>query len=207
MTQIEFMGQFRRLIETFGSKAFPEERNRLIWKHLCDMDAGWFERLANNMIGDMRHAPLLKDFREAAVKERSANRNAQMIQNLPTWENFDPTAGPGCYDCGDEGYIETWKLPAKVYSRRFRCICARGGNQPNLALWEPRFGQFYEFEPWGYPTSSNQATAIRRDWRALFAKDSNDLNAVIGWDRTRSEQDQRQIAQDILTNHSPKETP
>lgn len=70
MTQFDFARHFDRLIQTFGARAFPEERNKLIWQQLCDMDDDWFGRLVDKMIGDLRQPPMLPDFRDSANRER-----------------------------------------------------------------------------------------------------------------------------------------
>lgn len=85
MNSIQFTGQFNRLIETYGKKAFPEERNKLIWKQLADMDADWFTRLVDKMIGDLRHAPMLADFRDAANRERKRLFDQEVNEATREW--------------------------------------------------------------------------------------------------------------------------
>lgn len=85
MTQFEFTHNFTRLINTFGARAFPEERTKLIWKQICDMDTAWFSKLCDRIIGDMRQPPMVPDFREAAYKERQSRFNKEVDNTTREW--------------------------------------------------------------------------------------------------------------------------
>lgn len=64
MTSETFTSQLKRLIDVFGPKAFPEERNKLIFLAIRAMPDFWMESVCNEFISNHRQSPLLKDFIE-----------------------------------------------------------------------------------------------------------------------------------------------
>lgn len=70
MTEAQFTTQLNRLAETFGKAAYGTERARLIWFEVKDLDATWFMRSVDELIGTMRQAPLMTEFREKVSIER-----------------------------------------------------------------------------------------------------------------------------------------
>src|SRR5260221_7380531 len=86
MLPFEFEGQMKRMIDVFGKGAYPGERVALIWKQVCDMELPWFARLCDRMIGDMRQAPLVSEFREAAYKERQTKFNRETEDATKRWD-------------------------------------------------------------------------------------------------------------------------
>jgi hypothetical protein len=70
MTDIDFNTQYQRLVKHFGKTAMSEEKAILIWREVREYDASWFGRVIDHMIGNLRQAPIMVDFREWISKER-----------------------------------------------------------------------------------------------------------------------------------------
>lgn len=62
MTQEAFKLQMDRLKGVYGERAYPEERLRLVFNAVKKMPDAWMENTANHFIGDLKQAPMLKDF-------------------------------------------------------------------------------------------------------------------------------------------------
>jgi hypothetical protein len=169
MTHYEFQSQMVRLVNQW-KHAFSEERTRLIFEAVSDMDLSWFTKLCNHMIGDMRYAPLVKDFREAAYKQRSSLKSQEILDSISTWDNFNEKWEPQCWDCGDSGELECWKLPAKIYRKQFRCPCPKGFQSKLQNIWGTEFESRYELEPWGEPVSAARVDSYKNQWRQILAK-------------------------------------
>ena len=70
MNQSEFQFQITRIMNTFGKTAFTEERVKLIWSSVKELDDDWFLKTCDHFLATMRQAPLPNDFFESAGKER-----------------------------------------------------------------------------------------------------------------------------------------
>lgn len=77
MTKEEFATQMDRLRDTFGDAMYSKERVKLMWRELGDFSCEWFERTIDGLIGSMRIAPLIGDFRESALQERERMRERE----------------------------------------------------------------------------------------------------------------------------------
>lgn len=70
MTWEFFESEMKRMSENFGKAGYSNERVKLIWREVKDLDDNWFSRLVDSFIGDCRQAPLVPEFRNAASEER-----------------------------------------------------------------------------------------------------------------------------------------
>lgn len=70
MTQQEFIRQMNRLISVYGVAFYAEERRKLVWNEVGMLPDATVTRIVDSMIGSLRQAPLLPEFREYAARER-----------------------------------------------------------------------------------------------------------------------------------------
>lgn len=70
MTEQEFNTQVQRLVNNFGKQAYSPERALLLWREVNDFSGRWFSNTVDKFIGELKHAPLLPEFREEISKER-----------------------------------------------------------------------------------------------------------------------------------------
>ncbi len=153
MTQFEFAQEFARLIETFGARAFPEERNKLIWKQVSDMDIVWFKTLCDRMIGDMRQPPMVPDFREAAYKERQARFSRDIEGASKSWD-------AGEFN-GLQGYLDSIGATSLA-------------NAVEQERWRLKNGQD-DFPDSAWPRIINEASKIPADQQRQLASMIKDL--------------------------------
>ena len=72
MTFDEFEKQMERLALTYGPKAYPDERKRLVFNEFKSVGPEVFTGIVSRLIGENSIAPMLPKFREAhaAIRER-----------------------------------------------------------------------------------------------------------------------------------------
>jgi hypothetical protein len=66
----EFDLQVNRLKDCFGDRSYSDERVKVIWKEVKDLNGKWFSRVVDRFIGEERQAPLMPQFREEIAIER-----------------------------------------------------------------------------------------------------------------------------------------
>lgn len=71
MTQQEFTVSMARLVRVYGDKTFPEDRTRLIWDRVKDLDHSWLQKVVDRII--LSNDPRF-NFDEASRGERQAIR-------------------------------------------------------------------------------------------------------------------------------------
>jgi hypothetical protein len=69
----EFTRQMERLIANYGKTAYSDERIKLIWKEVNELDARRFETVVDRFIGEFRQPPLMHEFREELSHYREKN--------------------------------------------------------------------------------------------------------------------------------------
>jgi hypothetical protein len=77
MIENDFKTEINRLVDTYGKTSFGTERLRLIWLEVQDLPGPWFRGVVSGMIGGLRQAPMVPDFRDAAASERERTRQAE----------------------------------------------------------------------------------------------------------------------------------
>ena len=70
MNQGQFDQQIQRLVNNFGKTAYSSERAILLWREVSTLSASWLNLTVDKFIGELKHAPLLPEFREEISKER-----------------------------------------------------------------------------------------------------------------------------------------
>lgn len=94
MNNDDFQVQIKRLIETYGDKAFPSERIKLVWSEGHAYPIAAFKQICDKFIGEMRFAPTVKDFRLAYsdVREKqNANQKTKHEREAKEfWQNTLP---------------------------------------------------------------------------------------------------------------------
>jgi hypothetical protein len=122
MTEIEFIGQMKRLTDAFGEKPFDRGRMELISRHVRDLSAYSFTRIVDHLLSNFRQAPLPKDFKEAAMAERN---NWHDLRSVPAImrPDFKGNGGlqkvlardyPGCETLYEAVEVEKIKLRKKA---------------------------------------------------------------------------------------------
>lgn len=66
-----FNEQIIRLRGCFGDRAYPDDRAKVIWDEVKFLNNDWLKKTVDKFIGELRQAPLLIEFREAASRERN----------------------------------------------------------------------------------------------------------------------------------------
>lgn len=79
MNEQAFANQINRLAETYGKNAYSNERVKLIWAGVRNLSQEWLKSTVDAMIGNMRQAPMIPDFIEAARME--FNRNHEQAKS------------------------------------------------------------------------------------------------------------------------------
>lgn len=122
ITREQFQLQVHRLCDTFGDRAFPEQRQIMIWDIV---KAHAYEHVIHAIEGFIRSAksaPLPKDFAE--VMANYASKKRALGDCVP----YDEAT---CKHCLDSGFIrvirnETYEPWAKWQQGSSPCFCARG---------------------------------------------------------------------------------
>lgn len=69
----EFETHLNRLRDVFGDRNYTDERAKVFWREVRDMDASWWARTVDRFIGECKFAPLMPEFREVITRERERN--------------------------------------------------------------------------------------------------------------------------------------
>lgn len=119
MNEIQFQYQIRRLQEQFGNQNYSQERIKLIWREVKDIEPFWFEKTVDRFIGECRQAPLLPEFRDAIAVLRETHRPKQSFgpANIETVSSCSNCKGNGIFVCGLKEASGLWA---------FRCHCSLG---------------------------------------------------------------------------------
>jgi len=100
MTEGLFKVQIKRLIQTFGDKAYPEPRVALLWDKVKFYNGTDFDKFISSCIMDCKFAPIGKEFNEFAQEQ------SKKIDEFKKEERLSRIMeGKTCGYCGDEGLI------------------------------------------------------------------------------------------------------
>lgn len=130
-----FQAQMNRLAETFGGQHYKRERVELIWREIGSFHDSWLTRTIDRFIGELRQAPLVSEFRDAASQERERQRETQKQQEKESVAR-DYRFSYACDYCKDNGvYVAIHNTEKSLYG--FRCHCVRGEQDPRTQI--PQF--------------------------------------------------------------------
>ena len=124
-----FKHEMQRMYSLFGDKSYPEERLRSIWRACKDLPDDSFRWIVSTFIDTQKYAPLPKDFKELAYREK-------VRLGIQTKEaETKPFKEANCKECGDSGNLfvvrrenhEPW---AKWERGMMRCYCEVGRRRP-----------------------------------------------------------------------------
>lgn len=76
MNRTHFEREMNRLVDTYGSKSYPETRVNLIWREVKDFPDHWMTRTVDSFIKYQRQAPMMSEFNEEMSKERERNHDS-----------------------------------------------------------------------------------------------------------------------------------
>jgi hypothetical protein len=118
VTQEHYNAQMGRIYSLFGDKAFPAERLKIVWQTCKDLPDRSFTKIIDHFASSFRHAPLPKDFIEAAIRERAGMSPRRFEESAASHE-------PECNKCCDAGVFEVQhdKTRQIVF---IRCDCEMG---------------------------------------------------------------------------------
>lgn len=88
MTSHEFNTQINRLKDCFTDRSYSDERMKVIWREVQDLDGKWFAKVVDRFIGECRQAPLMTEFREEIAKERERLWELQKKHNAKDAKDF-----------------------------------------------------------------------------------------------------------------------
>lgn len=116
--------QLDRLIDTFGDKAFSDQRVALIWEVVEGLEYSQVIAVVDEFLKRSRYAPLPGEFSDALKDARRSRRQFAL-------GDLQPIEIAKCWDCADSGFIrvvrkrdyESW---AKWDSGSAPCHCHRG---------------------------------------------------------------------------------
>lgn len=88
MTWGEFDQQMARLTSTYGPRAYPDERKKLLFKEFARVDVTVFDRIVSRLIAEMAMAPMLPKFLEVAaqIRERQSDSDKKTFVSEQTKE-------------------------------------------------------------------------------------------------------------------------
>jgi hypothetical protein len=159
-----------RLKSVYSDKAYPPEREDLIWREMKNMDSREFEDVVSELIASSNQAPMIGKFREA--KGDLGRKNAAQY-NL-AWDQW-VASRPNCSYCGKKGYIMAVHVSTgDTYA--FVCNCEIGQRKcPKYPRWDSRYIQAYipNFATAAIPEPPKPTT--RPDFRALAAGATKDM--------------------------------
>jgi len=115
ITIAEFEREIGRMKNSFGEKSYGEERAKLIWKSVKDLNLDTFRKIVNGFISSFKYPPLPVDFANQAWSER---------KKLPTG-SFEkaPENETECYDCGNFGFLS---IESNTIKGLVACSCSFG---------------------------------------------------------------------------------
>jgi hypothetical protein len=87
VTKEQFAVHMQRLVDTFGDRAYPPERMKLIYQEVADFGDTWWKLEVDKLIGNHRIAPLLSEIREAAAREREGRAYREKMKHRVESEN------------------------------------------------------------------------------------------------------------------------
>ena len=124
-----FARQIDRLKSTYGDRAYPDERMKIIYNSLANYPDHYLERAVNDFIANMRQSPMLSDFVEKfsqfeveKAEQLKANYAAMPIQKV---------GGVECRFCNGSGYATVRK---DNYDFCTICDCSMGAQRPKMYL-------------------------------------------------------------------------
>jgi len=121
----QFRLQVDRLVDTFGERAFSDQRETMIWEMVQGLDYDFVIAIVDSFIRGAKQAPLPADFSEAIAK---AEKHGAKLYRLG--ENR-PKEIARCRSCADSGFARVVRKDgadawAKWSHGSAPCHCARG---------------------------------------------------------------------------------
>lgn len=131
ITKEQFDAQLGRLIDTFGDRAFSEQRAYMIWKTVSHLTRDDFQDIVDNFIRCAKQAPLPAEFSEAVSKK--GGRGGVLVLG-----ELRPKETALCHDCADSGFVRLWRKDgaddwAKWVIGSAPCHCQRGAELIEVA--------------------------------------------------------------------------
>ena len=129
MTGDHFENQMIRMYDLFGKKSYPQSRTDSIWNACRILPNESFTWMINIFIDSAKTAPLPKEFKELAYREKvRLGIEIKEPETKPMRESL-------CKDCGDSGNLfvtrkETYEAWAKWPTAVIRCFCEAGRKRP-----------------------------------------------------------------------------
>lgn len=136
ITREQFQLQIDRLTDTFGDKAFPDQRVSMIWESAQEHLYPTVIAVVDQFIRNSKSAPLPGDFAEALSASKSEKRKYALGE-------LRPKEICQCMDCADSGLIrltrkESFEEWAKWSSGSAPCHCFRGRMAIEAAARKPK---------------------------------------------------------------------
>lgn len=136
ITREQFRLQIDRLCDTFGDKAFPDQRVHMMWESADGHLYPTVIAVVDQFIRNSKSAPLPGDFAEALAATKTQKRKYAL-------GDIQPREICKCLDCGDSGFIrimrnqvyETW---ARYPHGSLPCHCSRGRMAIEAAARKPK---------------------------------------------------------------------
>lgn len=137
MNNAEFVMQMQRLHNTFGDRAYPTEREKLIWAEVRYLPVEVLTRIVSELISNHRTPPMLPDFK--AAKAALVGSSSQGGPSGTPLEDRAP-----CGLCERTGSITATKnVEGYEYEYAFRCTCPSGSRYSGLPQWSERYESEY----------------------------------------------------------------
>lgn len=136
ITKEQFRLQIERLADTFGDKAFPDQRVHMMWESAQEHLYPTVISIVDQFIRNSKSAPLPGDFAEALSASRSQKRKYALSE-------MRPKEICQCFDCADSGFIrlvrnEQFEEWAEWASGSAPCHCHRGRMAIEAAARKPK---------------------------------------------------------------------
>jgi hypothetical protein len=142
ITRAQLGVQIDRLVDTYGDKAFSDQRVHLIWEAVEHLDYANVITLVDAFIRSEKNPPLPADFATAAREFRPQGKRYALGE-------IQPREIARCWDCGDSGFLQ---FTNQRCSGSCPCHCIRGEQliEAGKRMRSPTdFGPQYRDE-WGW---------------------------------------------------------
>jgi hypothetical protein len=140
MTEEEFNEQVKRLMATYGEKAFPAERFRMFWKKFKYTHVDHFEMAIDTFIADSHQPPTLTKLQE------HINTAKKVIPKPDEWDETRKKLAEmeregRCRKCFGTGVIMATHREKK-YQACFLCLCPAGDIASELPENQNKLSRF-----------------------------------------------------------------
>lgn len=140
----QYQAQVNRLNETYGNKAYGEERARLLWDKVSHLEEWQFRKTIDHIISECIHAPMVSKVFEISKQFTSSKDSRDVALEKARRESMK-----WCNACGKDGHISA-KLKNDGGSFNFLCLCPHGDAEAINCPFLKRYTKDLQNQGWEY---------------------------------------------------------